>query len=73
MFSIERLWRVWLLVFIINSLARLGICADKEAWKGKAVFQIVTDRFNRGNGDVTTPCITDQICGGDFNGIIQQL
>jgi len=61
----------WLLIALCISGLALG--ADKNAWKSRTVYQILTDRFWRSNGDTRSGCNLGQYCGGDFDGITQQL
>lgn len=48
------------------------LCGDIAGWKKRAVYQILTDRFWRSNGD-TSLCDLHNYCGGDFAGMEQQL
>ena len=52
--------------------AASALCGDIAAWKKRAVYQILTDRFWRSNGD-TSLCDLHNYCGGDFAGMEQQL
>ena len=47
--------------------------ADVNAWKTRTIYQVLTDRFWRSNGDTRTACDLSKYCGGDFEGITQQL
>lgn len=61
---------------LLASLFLLGTAsakADVAAWKTRTVYQILTDRFWRSNGDTKTPCDLKKYCGGDFTGIQQKL
>nr|AAN75021.1 alpha-amylase precursor [Lipomyces starkeyi] len=44
-------------------------------WRGRAIYQIVTDRFARTDGSTTYLCdVTDRVyCGGSYQGIINML
>lgn len=44
----------------------------KEEWKTRSIYQIVTDRFARTNGD-TAGCDLRNYCGGTFQGIKNNL
>ena len=47
--------------------------ASKEEWRGKAIYQLFTDRFYRTDGS-TAPCNDlRSYCGGTFKGIQSQL
>jgi len=41
---------------------------DVNGWKKRAVYQVLTDRFWRSNGD-TSLCDLHYYCGGDHDGI----
>ncbi len=47
--------------------------ADK--WRSQSIYQIVTDRFARTDGDTSASCNTEDrlYCGGSFQGIIKKL
>jgi alpha-amylase len=47
--------------------------ADKEAWKSRTIYQVLTDRFSRGNGDNSKCNNLGNYCGGTFKGITQNL
>lgn len=46
--------------------------ADAAGWKKRAVYQLVTDRFAKSNGDRSNCDLSRQpyYCGGDFDGIV---
>jgi alpha-amylase len=56
-------------------LLLVAVCrsADANAWKSRTIYQLLTDRYWRSNGDTQTPCNLSNYCGGDWEGIIQQL
>jgi len=56
------------LITIMALLATSTLCGDVTAWKKRAVYQILTDRFWRSNGD-TSGCDLHNYCGGDFEGM----
>ena len=60
---------LWIGLLLFTSI----LAADKAAWKTRTIYQVLTDRFWRSNGDTTTPCNLSTYCGGDFTGISQQL
>ena len=45
---------------------------DAAGWKKRTVYQLLTDRFWKSNGD-TSLCNLGNYCGGDFKGIELQL
>nr|AAC49622.1 alpha-amylase [Lipomyces spencermartinsiae]prf//2203288A alpha amylase [Lipomyces kononenkoae] len=44
-------------------------------WRGRSIYQVVTDRFARTDGSITYSCdVTDRVyCGGSYRGIINML
>jgi len=61
----------WLLIAFC--LAGVALGADKNAWKSRTIYQLLTDRYWRSNGDTSSYCDLGKYCGGDFDGITQQL
>jgi alpha-amylase len=53
-------------------LAASAIAGSTADWKKRTVYQLLTDRFKRSNGD-SYFCDLHNYCGGDFMGIQQQL
>lgn len=49
-----------------------ALAGDVNGWKKRAVYQVLTDRFWRSNGD-TSLCDLHNYCGGNFDGITQKL
>lgn len=47
--------------------------ADVNGWKSRTIYQLLTDRFWRSNGDTQSGCDLSQYCGGDWEGVRQQL
>lgn len=60
---------------ILICLLLVAVCrsADANEWKSRTVYQLLTDRFWRSNGDIRSPCNMSIYCGGDWEGITQQL
>ncbi len=58
-----------LLVIIILSQI---LCKTKEEWKTRVIYQVITDRFERTNGD-TSGCDLHNYCGGTFKGLMNNL
>ena len=56
-------------------LASVVIAATPAQWRGRAIYQVLTDRFARTDGSTTSTCNTgDRIyCGGTWQGIINHL
>ena len=61
---------------IISSLAILLLIqpsSSSTTWKGKVIYQILTDRFDKTNSD-SKPCPElDTYCGGTFEGARKRL
>ena len=54
-------------------LLALSLAATPDQWRGRTIYQIVTDRFARSDGS-TTPCPNlSDYCGGTFQGIQNNL
>ena len=49
--------------------------ASNDDWRGRTVYQLVTDRFARTDGSLTAECDTAKqlYCGGTWQGIINKL
>ncbi len=49
--------------------------ASADDWRGRQIYQVVTDRYAQTDGSTTKACNTqDQVyCGGTFQGIIKKL
>lgn len=47
--------------------------ADAEAWRTRTIYQLVTDRFWRGDDDTRECQDLYKFCGGNFDGITKQL
>lgn len=45
----------------------------KEEWKTRSIYQLLTDRFARSNGDTSGCNNLSKYCGGTFKGIINNL
>jgi alpha-amylase len=44
-----------------------------EEWKTRTIYQVVTDRFARNNGDTTSCSDLTKYCGGGWRGLINNL
>lgn len=65
--------KIFLFALLILSIAIIKISArTKEEWKSRVIYQLLTDRFSRTNGD-TSGCDLHNYCGGTFRGIINNL
>ena len=57
--------------FILFLLISAFSCKNKEEWKTRAIYQILTDRFARTSD--TGYCNYARYCGGNYRGIINKL
>lgn len=46
---------------------------DTAAWKQRSVYQVLTDRFAREDGSTNACTSLSNYCGGNYQGMIQQL
>ena len=46
---------------------------DTAAWKQRNVYQVLTDRFARGDGSTSSCSDLSNYCGGDYQGMIDNL
>ena len=60
-----------LLLLLVSIVA----AATPDEWRGKAIYQVLTDRFARTDGSTTSTCNTQdrRHCGGTWQGIINYL
>ena len=61
-----------LISLLVAGFAALASAGDTAAWKQRTVYQLLTDRFARANGD-TSGCDLHNYCGGTYDGIVQHL
>lgn len=49
--------------------------ATPDEWRSRSIYQVLTDRFARGDGSTDAPCDTGAktYCGGNYLGLIGQL
>jgi alpha-amylase len=60
------------MVILLLTLFNPIVSKSKSEWKSRAIYQLLTDRFARSNGD-TSECNLHKYCGGDFKGIKENL
>lgn len=61
------------LVLLFACLQTWGWAATPDQWRGRTIYQLLTDRFARPDGD-TSPCADlNNYCGGGFKGIQDNL
>ncbi len=52
----------------------LSSCRSADEWRGRAIYQLLTDRFSVGGGNPREKCEDlKSYCGGNFRGIIDKL
>ena len=61
------------ILVILAILLKLAYSATKEQWRGKAIYQLITDRFYRTDGSTSACGDLHKYCGGTFKGIQSQL
>lgn len=62
------------LTLTIFLMLSMGIfTATTDEWKSRTIYQLLTDRFARGNGDTNYCDNLSNYCGGNYQGIIQNL
>jgi len=63
------------IILSLLSFSSTSLAADAAAWRGRSIYQAVTDRFARPDGSTTAPCdpTAEQYCGGTWQGLIKQL
>jgi alpha-amylase len=60
-------------VVILATILALALAGTTEEWKQRTIYQLLTDRFARSDGN-TSPCTNlHDYCGGDFKGIQDNL
>jgi alpha-amylase len=61
------------IILILLSFCCYSLAATAEEWRGRTIYQILTDRFARTNGS-SIPCANfKDYCGGSFQGITSNL
>jgi alpha-amylase len=62
-------------IALLSALLGLSKAGDTAAWKKRAVYQVITDRFWKSNGERSNCDLSRQpyYCGGDFDGLKQKL
>jgi len=62
-----------IVLILLTVFCTIVLGKNKQEWKSRTIYQLLTDRFYRGNGD-TSPCPDlKKYCGGTFSGIKKQL
>ena len=60
------------LVVLYTYLA-LAAALSKEGWRSQSIYQLLTDRYARTNGDRSACADLGKYCGGTWQGIINNL
>lgn len=56
-----------------SALSTLTNAATMEQWKGRSVYQLMTDRYARTDGSLTATCEAQKFCGGTWAGLLSKL
>ncbi|KAL9108003.1 MAG: hypothetical protein Q9227_007218 [Pyrenula ochraceoflavens] len=61
--------------FLSLALATFANAASPDDWRGRTIYQVITDRFARSDGSTTYTCNSEDraYCGGTWQGLIQHL
>jgi len=60
-------------ILVLLAILALGLSANTAAWRGKTIYQVLTDRFWRTDNS-TAPCKNlGDYCGGTFVGLMRKL
>jgi alpha-amylase len=56
-------------IFLIGNMH----CGSTDEWKSRTVYQVLTDRFSRGDGSTDSCGNLSNYCGGNYRGLISNL
>ena len=56
-----------------SALIACAQAGDTAAWKQRSIYQVLTDRFARGDGSTQSCGNLSNYCGGDYQGMIREL
>ncbi|KAJ7139401.1 glycoside hydrolase family 13 protein [Mycena epipterygia] len=67
--------QILILLLTFFSAFQCTTAASASDWRGRSIYQLITDRFARSDNSLTSPCRTgDRVyCGGTWRGIIDNL
>ncbi|KAJ7633706.1 glycoside hydrolase family 13 protein [Mycena rosella] len=67
--------KILLLCLTFFSAFQSSVAASAAEWRERSVYQVMTDRFARPDGSITSPCSTNDrvYCGGSWRGLIDKL
>lgn len=60
-------------ILFFTFLFSIFVAKTAEEWKTRTIYQILTDRFSRGNGDTSQCNNLQHYCGGTYKGIQDNL
>ncbi|KAJ6617918.1 glycoside hydrolase family 13 protein [Mycena sp. CBHHK59/15] len=62
-------------VLTLLSAFKCSFAASSSDWRGRSIYQVMTDRFGRSDNSITFPCrVSDRVfCGGSWKGITNRL
>ena len=62
-----------LYLLAVLALISLSLCRNEDEWKSRTIYQLITDRFARTDGNTAICKEMRKYCGGTFQGIINNL
>ena len=64
-----------IVALLVLALCQVAFAANGDAWRGRSIYQVFTDRFARTDGSTTASCDTGaaDYCGGTWAGLINRL
>ncbi|GIZ42981.1 hypothetical protein CKM354_000622700 [Cercospora kikuchii] len=64
-----------IVALLVLALCQVALAANGDAWRGRSIYQVFTDRFARTDGSTTASCDTGaaDYCGGTWAGLINRL
>ena len=60
-------------ILFVSSVFILSNAADANAWRSRSIYQVLTDRIARTNGDTSSCGDLGKYCGGTFKGLQNKL
>jgi alpha-amylase len=73
--TVEEFLKMCNVAVLLLLLASIVAAATPAQWRGKSIYQLLTDRFARTDGSTTSTCNTGDrtYCGGTWQGVINHL
>ncbi|TFK25058.1 alpha-amylase [Coprinopsis marcescibilis] len=61
--------------YLLSAFVTFGLAATADEWRGRSIYQLLTDRFAVPSGTLESHCDTSKRtwCGGTWNGIRERL